>query len=477
MTLRRERRDYGLYLLGQNTIYSLVTTYLVTYLLMCGISPVKSASVMLAVKVWDAVNDALSGALFDKVKFKRNNKFLPWLRISLPFIPLFTVALYAIPSFHGLASAENYKLLWFAVAYLLWDVAYTLCDIPIYGMITTMTNNLRERSSIQAYSTIYGGVGGAVAVFLGNYLVSQKVGLSFSWVAVIIACVSLVTMLPICLRGRERNYTKADREQEFSLREMVRYLFSNRYLLLYYGSFILSGSLGTHTALGLFTSYYLFGNELFNIVLGLLSAIPTLVMALIMPHWIKRADKFKLLYGSIIANVLLGFIIFFVGYRNPTAFLVLSVLRSVPLCIGSILLFMFTPDCAEYGRYVSGTDARGITFAIQTFSAKMTSSISGSLGVFVLGYFGWKAVEADSFEKLEALTQAGFAQSPAALQGLWITYALIPVLGQLISLFLLSRYRLSDKAVQIMARCNTGEISKEEAEALLAQPGIRKFKR
>ena len=44
---------------------------------------VKTAGIMLAVKVWDAVNDAIFGVLFDKVKFKSGKKFVPWLRISL----------------------------------------------------------------------------------------------------------------------------------------------------------------------------------------------------------------------------------------------------------------------------------------------------------------------------------------------------------------------------------------------------------
>ena len=42
---------------------------------------------------------------------------------------------------------------------------------------------------------------------------------------------------------------------------------------------------------------------------------------------------------------------------------------------------MFTPDCAEYGRFKSGTEAKGITFAVQTFMAKLTGSISGALGL------------------------------------------------------------------------------------------------
>ena len=43
--------NYYLYFCGQNVIYALVSTYLVTFLLFQGVDPAKSAAVMLAVKI------------------------------------------------------------------------------------------------------------------------------------------------------------------------------------------------------------------------------------------------------------------------------------------------------------------------------------------------------------------------------------------------------------------------------------------
>ena len=48
-------------------------------------------------------------------------------------------------------------------------------------------------------------------------------------------------------------------------------------------------------------------------------------------------------------------------------------------------------------------------------------------------------------------------------------YALVPVIGMVISTFFYLGYKLNDKDVQIMAKCNSGEISREEAEALLSR--------
>ena len=97
---------------------------------------------------------------------------------------------------------------------------------------------------------------------------------------------------------------------------------------------------------------------------------------------------------------------------------------------------------------------------------KITGAVSSALALFLLGLFGWISVEAESFEALQAL---GIQQSAGALNGLWIVYALVPVIGMIISTFFYLGYKLNDKDVQIMAKCNAGEISREEAESLLSR--------
>ena len=67
---------------------------------------------------------------------------------------------------------------------------------------------------------------------------------------------------------------------------------------------------------------------------------------------------------------------------------------------------------------------------------------------------------------LEAM---GVQQSAAGLHGLWVVYALVPVIGMMISTVFYLFYKLNDKDVQIMAKCNSGQITREEAEKLLSR--------
>ena len=462
MTTFKERVSYWTYFVGQNIYYNITAAFISTYLAMQGINLAKVAVVLLIVKIWDAVNDPIFGYIFDKVKFKNGLKSLPWLRIATGLIPVVTIVLFAIPS--GLS--ELGKLIWFGVAYVAWDTVYTLTDVPAYAMLNTMTDNLQERNTLLSVNRVFSGAGVLLYGVVLPLLISESVGMSATMAIAIMSVFSAITMVPLCVHCKERNYKPEDEEESFTMKQMMRYLGKNKYLLTYYGGYMATDALKTSAAVLLFVSFYLFGNSLYSILLNILNMVPGVFAAMAMPSLLKKFDKFKTLFWCNIINIILGLLIYFLGYENQVLFLVLTCIRTVPMSIVGILAFMFTPDCAEYGQFKSGISAKGITFAIQTFSVKITGAVSSALALFLLGCFGWISVEAESFEALQAL---GIQQSAGALSGLWIVYALVPVIGMIISTFFYLGYKLNDKDVQIMAKCNAGEITREEAEKLLSR--------
>ena len=457
-----ERMSYYSYFAGQNMIYTLFNVCLTTYLLFLGIDPIKSATVMLIVKVWDAVNDTLFGVIFDSIRFKSGKKYLPWIRISTILIHIATVLTFIIPS----GSSQTVKLGWFAVAYILWDTAYTLCDVPIFGVLTSMSQSVDERNSIQSYKSIatYAGVG--ITSTLSTVLISEKVGMNYGMIAAIICVIAFGLMSPASFKLKERFHAEA--EETFTIRRMFSYLIKNKYLLIYYVGIFFYSSLQIGNAFTLYVSYYLFNSALFSLVVGAVGTIPQLLIALLLPKIIRRFDKMKVNRICLLLYVILSVITWAVGYGNVVVYIILFTIRSVPLAVVALEMFMFTPDCAEYGRFKSGTEAKGITFAVQTFMAKLTGSISGALGLFILGLksVGWQMVEVGSFQELE---QSGVTQTPHALNMLWLIFMLIPAIGGLLSYIVWLLYDLKDKDVQVMIECNTGKITREEAMSMLSK--------
>ena len=458
-----ERKSYYAFFLGQNAIYALVTSYLTTYFMLIGVDLTKATGIMLAIKIWDAVNDCLFGVIFDMVKFKSGKKYLPWLRMSLVLITVTTVLMFAAP----FDSSSTTKLVWFAVSYLIWDSVYTLCDVPIYGIITSMTKNISERNAMMSYKSIWGGAGSTVTTVVVTVLISEKVGSNYTVVALVVAIIAFLTMLPSCLKLQER-YTPPKEEESFTVKSMFSYLFRNKYLLIFYIGFFFYSSVNIAGALNLWVSFYLFNNTLFSLVVGALGVAPSIILSLLTPKILTKIDKMKLFKLSTLLTIILSVIMWLVGYKSIAAFAILSTLRSIPQAIFGVVLFMFTPDCAEYGRYKTGIDAKGITFAIQTFMCKLTGAVSGSVSLLWMGleYTGWITVEAENFEQLQAL---GVQQSPHALNVLWFVYVMVPAIGYLCSYLVWMLYKLNDKDVQIMADCNAGKITRTEAEKMLSR--------
>lgn len=464
-----ERKSYYSYFLGQNMIYSMLAAYLTTFLVFKGIDPIKSGAVVMAVKVWDAVNDAIFGVIFDKIKFKSGQKYIPWLKIACALTPAATVAVFVIPS----SASETVKLIWFALAYIVWDTAYTICDVPAFGIITSMTSNVEERNTILSLKGITGGIGSALTTVIVSLFISQSINIGYGFTTVIIAVIAAVTMFPVCFKCKERN--KTIDEEQFTVRRMLKYVVSNKYLLIYYLGYIFYSGAQTYTSLHLLTSYYIFGNELISLITGTVAAVPQLIMALFVPKIIRKMDKTKLFMISVIASIVLSILV--VPTRNSLVlFIITFMLRSIPLGIIGVLGFTFTPDCAEYGQYTTGIEAKGITFAIQTFAVKLAAAISGSLALILLGIFNFKTkfmidgveAEVNTFADLQAI-DAISQQTEGALSGLWITYNVVPIVGLVIALVIWSFYKLNDKDIQIMADYNVGKITKDEAESQLSR--------
>ena len=205
-----------------------------------------------------------------------------------------------------------------------------------------------------------------------------------------------------------------------------------------------------------------------SLVVGAVNTVPSLIFSLLVPNMLRKMDKMKLYKLNAVAVVVLSLIIWVAGYKSMILYIILSTLRAVPLAIIGVLMFMFTPDCAEYGKFKTGIEAKGITFAIQTFMVKLTAAISGAMGLFLLGLksTGWISVEVENFKQL---SESGVVQSEHALNVLWFVFVMVPAIGCLLAYIVWSFYKLNDKDVQIMADYNVGRITREEAESQLSR--------
>lgn len=440
----KERVSYMLYFLGQNIFYMLTYSYMNTYFTDMGITTAAVGIIVLIVKIWDAINDPIFGGIVDKVHMK-GGKFVPWLRIAVPVLLVANVVLFSIPA----QVSSGVKIAWAILAYGLWSVGYTMNDVPIFGLITTITEDQDERTSLNAS----GRVAAMIAALVVSIIIPVFRNAIGGWTltVLVLSVIGAALMFPIGITAKER-VKATENQQQFSFRDMFSYLISNKFLLIYYVAFMISGALNVSSSWGMYIARYCLGNESIMSITSILGILPAIVIGVFVPMLCRKMDKFRLYYIATVLMLAMNILRWIVGYHNLASYIVMAALIAIPTGLTTVLAYMFTPDCAEYGHYKTGKSYPGITFATQTFFAKLQSAVLSAVAAFALGFTGF--IEGESSVQVE-----GFADA------LWNVSCILPIVGFAVALVILHFYKLNDHDVQLMTKVNNGEMTREDAQA------------
>ena len=449
VTSPMERIAYGLFFLGQNILWGFAG-YVENFLTDIGIAAAKAGAILLIPKIWDALNDVLFGYIVDRHVFKNGQKFMPWVRIGTAAIGLTTVAMFLIPQSMGDAT----KIALFLVAYILFDVAYTVLDAPAFAVTTVMTSDVDERTSVISIGKLWSMVGGVLATLLVP-MIRPKLG----WAAagVVFVAVSVVLMVPMLFSVKERRSAETTAQENPSFKEMLHYLKNNKYLVVALIAMVILGLSSLEQKMAIYLGRICLKNESMSTYVGAGAAISVITVSAVIPSLAKKWDKFHIMCVGLAFAIVMNIANFFIGYDNLVVAIIMTALKCSGLGFWQVIIYMLVADTVEYGTYKSGTRAAGITFSLQTLASKLKGALIGSIILWSLSAVGF--VEGEN-----AIQPAGVEE------GVWFLYSLIPVIGFSIALALLIPfYKLRTKDVQVMSKYNKGEISREEAEAVLAE--------
>ena len=203
-TTKGERVSYGMYAFGAILSYYVIMSFLQLFMTDLGIPAAMVGLIFIFAKVWDAINDPVFGVMVDKVNLK-GGKYKPWLRIAGLTIPVTTILLFIIPS----GASIQVKVIWSAVAYVLWDTAYTMYDVPMNAIVTAMTENQEERNKLYSLNSF--------CVYLGGILVAVLVPMLYpaiGWPLTILILGGLCLQCCSCL-AEQRNDMVEMRKKKF----------------------------------------------------------------------------------------------------------------------------------------------------------------------------------------------------------------------------------------------------------------------
>lgn len=472
---KKERLCYYMGDAGRLFCSQIITNFMSVFLIFQGISMTSVAGIMLIVKFIDAIDDVLFGYFVDRwdpkkwkliSKLTGEGKYLPWYRATFFMFPLVSVLFFCMPT----GMPEGMKLVWFAVFYLLYDLTCTIAEVPMNSMVVTLTDNIEERSAILKVKGVVLTIGAIVLGLGGNLLISENVGLPVTGVAIGLIVILFTMMVPLSFGVKEHNpglkNVDVEKEEHYSFKDMLKCVKTNKYILILLISNVICASTQTGNAVTLFVGFYLFQNSMILTIPVLIALIPGIIIQ-------SKADRIAMKLGkrnAIILFALLagigGLIVYLVGWKNPIAVIAISSFACIPGAVRAVLLTFIVPDTIEYTRYKTGEDCSGIFYAMNSFVNKATAGFASSLALFILGICGWVEVNATDFADLAA---QGISQPESALSALWALNGLIPAIGIFLSVGILLLYKLKDSDAQLMARCNSGEISREECEAKLSR--------
>lgn len=390
----KEALSYSFAGFGQNIICQLVTTFFMVYLTdVAKLPPIWLAYMFLAARLFDAFNDPIMGTIVDRTKSKWG-KMRPYLLYTPIPIGIFTILLFTAGLFAGF-STEG-KFIYATVVYLCWGIAYTIVDVPYWGLSSSMTKDTAQRNTLLTVARLICTIGsGLVSVAIP--VVTGALGQT-PIVYLVIAIISVIIAIPTFWVGfkntKERFFDDASKKE--SLGESLKLLFKNTPLML----LILVGILGGLRTIYMTTSIYYANYNLMNLTLAgviFLLVVPGgLLATLLTPVLSNKFGKKNLfIYSHLIGGILLV-LLYFIGLKSngtstasQIAFYIIVIIAGIPSGFSNILTYSMIADSIDYLEDKTGKRAEGICFSMQTLISKIGMALTAFVTLLVLGVFGY----------------------------------------------------------------------------------------
>jgi len=417
---------------GQNLVLTTVTTFILVYLLQyAGISSAGMAVVTIIItvaKIVDAITDPIMGALIDMTR-TRWGKLRPYILFSAAPIAALTALMFSVPDV-----SEPLQLVYFGVVYLLWGFAYTVCDVPFWGLIGSAfpepTRRTRVIGNVRAFGAISLGLATLGMPWLAKALSGggETTGQGWSYAVLLISVVGMGMFLLAFFFTRERPSALA--QGRLTFRQLGGTLIRNTSLLMVLLGSVLGFGRYIVQAGGAVFVVVAYGDEGLFTLIGAAIIVGMVVSSFTAPLLLRWMSGRTLIVGSSLIGAALYVAMYLVGYTNILWIVVFIFLTGLTLGVFLVVQATMIADAVDDVERRTGVRNDGISFATLTFVSKIMSA----LAVLVFGLF----VVAAGYEQ-------GVVVTPEMQNTVFISITLVPALSCLVSAVPFLFYRLGGK--------------------------------
>ncbi len=459
----KERICFTLGAFGRSGIYTLMSMFtLVFFQNGAGLTLEQGTTIILAGRIFDAINDPVMGMIVDRTK-SRWGKMRPYLLFSPIPIAISTILLFSAPFEHG----SNAAFIWALVTYILWGVAFTVQDVPFWGLSSVITPLESERTSFISTARLGSTFGGILPALLVPILYQSNMGYTkgFFVSALIFALLGCGLSSLIFFVSKER-VPKTDNTPSF--KETFVVLGKDKLLIIVIFASILGSTMVTANQCADYIGNYLIiqnhtdFSQIFDAAGNLLqnvdakaaydfwiprgTIVTTLTVAIgvgmvpamaIFPILRKKFSLKQIYIGSAVFGLVvhaLCYVIFAQDISNINMYIlwVFLFLMGIPLGIYNVITYALIADSVDYLEWKTGERHEGVCFSFQTFLSKVNAAIATFVFGQILGKTDFKAVD-KSLVDIEG-RQIFFQQSPETQKMLLALVTIVPAVGFLLTI-------------------------------------------
>ncbi|MCU5771646.1 glucuronide transporter [Erwiniaceae bacterium BAC15a-03b] len=422
---------YGLGDVANNFAFAMGAMFLLNYYTdTVGINAAVAGTMLLLVRIFDAVADVVVGRVVDSTQ-TRWGKFRPFILFGAVPLMVFSVLVFSVPA----ALSDGHKIFYIYLTYMGLGLAYSLVNIPYGSLSTAMTQHPEERAKLGAARTIMASFTYTLLAFVIAPAINSRHGDSQS-IYTLYTCVLAVVGVAlywICFRTTQENITRV--VQQPTLRISLKTIKRNRPLIILCLVAIatLTGTFSLSAAALYYVRYILHDMSYFSVLIFIQTFLGAVLAAPLVPRLVKRyGKKSTFILGSGIAALGYLTLFFFLSSSVYVAFFLFACASfGASLCM--TVMWALEADTVEYGEYQTGVRIEGLTYSLFSFTRKCGQAIGGSLPAFILVGFGYVSNQ---------------PQSAEAITGIKLAVALIPAFFMFLAFIGMCCYPLTEKKYQ-----------------------------
>lgn len=411
---------------GECLTFSIIGSFLTRYYVNVTLVDVGVLSVLTFVwKLWDAVSNPMVGIfldrMYDRYKF-RDGKFRHWMLRAAPLMAVTAFLTFTAPSWaDGMG-----KLVVIFVTYLLYQLSYTLFNIPYGSLLTPMSETDEERAKLSSARGVGGMLGNMIPIALFPVIIAafnRNPQLGYSAGITLCAVIGLIFCLVSYWFTEERILPASSQSVRSATLADIRASFTkNRAFLAMSVHGLLQGILmAVSQTLGTYMYADVYG-DLAIMSIANLAILPLSILVLLLsPALTKRMGMVRLIRKSLIFGAIMYTFLFLLHLFmdvNIWLHILLSSLSSSLLSVGNMMQWGLVGEAIQHNSKLLGIHIEGTLYSLFNMLRRLGQAIGASSCIALLGWIGYDAV----------LSNLGLPQGTGTIMGIKILCILLPAI-------------------------------------------------